>query len=217
LGREVRAAWVKWAEQQPNPKPSWLVPYEELSEADKEADRCIGEWIWRLAAPIADPLHESAPERFAAKGLQSPAREAEEETGIERLTELLREAYPYLPMAVSLAEELAEMFPDIARPQDRTTAPNPCAINEEALARGAAPRYELLKENNSDRDWDEGDDPPPYREWWMIYRYVMVTKERREEVGMYFSEAEAAAALARTTAPDSIERGGDDGNTTDHH
>jgi hypothetical protein len=35
------------------------------------------------------------------------------------LTELLREAYPYLPMAVSLAEELAEMFPDIARPQDK--------------------------------------------------------------------------------------------------
>ncbi len=51
-GRIVREAWVRWAMTQPNPKPSWLVPYDELSEPDKEADRqifeaCIGsetEW-----------------------------------------------------------------------------------------------------------------------------------------------------------------------------
>lgn len=43
LGRVVRKAWIEWAKQQPNPKPSWLVPYEELDEPDKEADRFIGE------------------------------------------------------------------------------------------------------------------------------------------------------------------------------
>lgn len=43
LGRAVRAAWIKWARTQPNPKPSWLVPWEELSEADREADRVIAE------------------------------------------------------------------------------------------------------------------------------------------------------------------------------
>lgn len=50
-GRMVREAWVRWAETQPNPKPSWLVPYHELSEADKEADRQIGETVarWTLA------------------------------------------------------------------------------------------------------------------------------------------------------------------------
>lgn len=42
-GRVVREAWVRWALTQPNPKPSWLVPYDELSEADKEADRQIFE------------------------------------------------------------------------------------------------------------------------------------------------------------------------------
>lgn len=42
LGRLVRELWVSWAERQPNPKPSWLVPYEALSESDKEADRVIG-------------------------------------------------------------------------------------------------------------------------------------------------------------------------------
>ena len=45
LGKLVRNLWISWAERQPNPKPSWLVPYEELSEADKEADRVIGEGL----------------------------------------------------------------------------------------------------------------------------------------------------------------------------
>ena len=42
LGRLVRELWVGWAEQQPTPKPSWLLPYDELDESDKEADRIIG-------------------------------------------------------------------------------------------------------------------------------------------------------------------------------
>jgi len=49
LGREVRAVWVKWAGEQPDPKPSWLVPWEGLSEPDKEVDRRIGERIYALA------------------------------------------------------------------------------------------------------------------------------------------------------------------------
>ena len=46
-GRFVREAWVRWALTQPNPKPSWLVPYDELGEPDKEADRQIGEAVAR--------------------------------------------------------------------------------------------------------------------------------------------------------------------------
>ena len=45
LGRVVRKAWIEWASQQPDPKASWLVPYEELDEHDKEADRLIGERV----------------------------------------------------------------------------------------------------------------------------------------------------------------------------
>jgi len=48
LGQAVREQWVRWATSQPSPKPSWLVPYHELSEADKEADRQIGEHIYLL-------------------------------------------------------------------------------------------------------------------------------------------------------------------------
>lgn len=45
LGRIVRATWISWAREQPNPKPSWVAPWEELSEADREADRRIGEAV----------------------------------------------------------------------------------------------------------------------------------------------------------------------------
>lgn len=45
IGRVVREAWIRWALTQPDPKPSWLVPYDRLSEADKEADRQIAEAV----------------------------------------------------------------------------------------------------------------------------------------------------------------------------
>jgi hypothetical protein len=48
LGRYVRTIWVEFAQQQPNPKPSWLVPWEGLSESDKEVDRRIGEALYRM-------------------------------------------------------------------------------------------------------------------------------------------------------------------------
>lgn len=52
LGRLVRQAWMLWANEQPDPKPSWLVPYDDLPEPDREADRRIGEAIARfLRAP----------------------------------------------------------------------------------------------------------------------------------------------------------------------
>ena len=48
LGRKVREAWIAWAQEQPNPKPSWLIPYDDLPELDKEADRRIGEAISKI-------------------------------------------------------------------------------------------------------------------------------------------------------------------------
>lgn len=55
LGRMVREAWVRWALTQPEPKASWLAPYDELAEPDKEADRQIGEAIarWTLIGDAA--------------------------------------------------------------------------------------------------------------------------------------------------------------------
>jgi hypothetical protein len=78
LGRMVREAWVRWAQTQSNPKPSWLAPYEDLDEAGKEADRQIGENVarWTLAGDAArfSMLAEHMPE---AKFLRNLIRSVE--------------------------------------------------------------------------------------------------------------------------------------------
>lgn len=54
LGRLVREVWIEWAQQQPAPKPSWLVPWEGLSEPDREVDRRIGEVVASHASAYAE-------------------------------------------------------------------------------------------------------------------------------------------------------------------
>lgn len=46
LGNRVREVWIGWAAAQPDPKPSWLVPYAELSKPLREVDRRIGVALW---------------------------------------------------------------------------------------------------------------------------------------------------------------------------
>jgi len=48
MGRIVREVWIAWARQQSNPKPHWLLSYNQLSEQDREVDRRIGERLWRM-------------------------------------------------------------------------------------------------------------------------------------------------------------------------
>jgi hypothetical protein len=50
LGRIVRAAWVAWAKEQPSPKPSWLTPWSELDEGQREVDIRIGQAVAAQAA-----------------------------------------------------------------------------------------------------------------------------------------------------------------------
>jgi cell division protein FtsL len=62
LGREVRAEWVAWAKEQPSPKASWLVPWEGLSEPDKEVDRRIGVRLYNIGRNgWNDPTPPSGP------------------------------------------------------------------------------------------------------------------------------------------------------------
>lgn len=49
LGKIVRDVWVQWAAEQDSPKPSWLVPWEDLKEFDREADRRIGVRVAEVA------------------------------------------------------------------------------------------------------------------------------------------------------------------------
>lgn len=41
-GRLVRETWVAWAKEQPDPKPSWLVPWKDLDNGQREVDMRIG-------------------------------------------------------------------------------------------------------------------------------------------------------------------------------
>ena len=79
LGRRVREVWIEWAKRQPDPKPSWLAPYDELSEPDKEADRCIGAALWGdFIAKFQEPLAAAALEVAQLADLQSKLLAAEQ-------------------------------------------------------------------------------------------------------------------------------------------
>jgi hypothetical protein len=70
LGRMVREAWVRWAKTQPSPKTSWLAPYDDLPEPDKEADRQIGEAIcrWTIIALDAENAFVDPPPTRSGRG-----------------------------------------------------------------------------------------------------------------------------------------------------
>jgi hypothetical protein len=81
LGMRVREVWIEWAKEQPAPKPSWLVPWEGLSEPDKEVDRRIGERLtWGLRAHVrvltndVDALNRTCTEAQEQLEADSPTR-----------------------------------------------------------------------------------------------------------------------------------------------
>jgi hypothetical protein len=79
LGQIVRMEWVKWAREQPNPKPSWLTPWRDLTEPEREVDRRIGERIYRMAigalydSPQVQGGEDNDDVRWALNGLPALA------------------------------------------------------------------------------------------------------------------------------------------------
>ena len=55
LGRLVREVWVECARELPGPKPSHLLPWDDLDDWNKEVDRRIGE---RVAAAGQERIRE---------------------------------------------------------------------------------------------------------------------------------------------------------------
>lgn len=45
FGRVLRDAWLGWARQQPDPKPSWLLPWEDLPAEHQEVDMLMAEAV----------------------------------------------------------------------------------------------------------------------------------------------------------------------------
>jgi hypothetical protein len=44
-GQIVRETWVTWAKRQREPKPSWLVPWDDLDDGQREVDMLIGDAV----------------------------------------------------------------------------------------------------------------------------------------------------------------------------
>lgn len=57
-GRIVREAWVAWAHEQPDPKPSWLEPWELLGTDDREAGMRIGDAIAATYVPLLEAIRD---------------------------------------------------------------------------------------------------------------------------------------------------------------
>ena len=48
LGRRIREVWVRWAREQAEPKPSWLLSWEDLDDGQREVDMRMGEALFAL-------------------------------------------------------------------------------------------------------------------------------------------------------------------------
>lgn len=91
LGRLVREEWIAWASEQPDPKPSWLVPWQGLADPDREVDRRIGE---RLHTEGATAEAERAYARILERhgDLDPDAEGYSVEELVDRLMNAAREA-----------------------------------------------------------------------------------------------------------------------------
>jgi hypothetical protein len=53
VGRLVRQVWVEWAREQPDAKPSWLLPWEETDGGQREVDMRIGAALFEAGKQAA--------------------------------------------------------------------------------------------------------------------------------------------------------------------
>lgn len=81
LGIVVREAWTAWAREQPAPKPSWLTPWEQLTEPEREADRRIGEAV---QGTVLQEIGTLARERDTARRQVEDEQEAHDATVWDR-------------------------------------------------------------------------------------------------------------------------------------
>lgn len=75
LGQVVRLSWIRWAAQQAAPKPSWLLPWANLDEPSREADRQIGEALLRYVRAVDGMEAEYARLKGGMAPVEKPAFE----------------------------------------------------------------------------------------------------------------------------------------------
>lgn len=121
LGRRVREVWIEWAREQTNPKPSWLVPWEGLSEPDREVDSRIGETLARMGAEVR-PVDGTGSAILTA--LAEMVRHVCPESGPHNAEEAAR-AHAHLSALVQPAKREMDALRDKARAADAILADAP--------------------------------------------------------------------------------------------
>lgn len=91
VGRYVRFIWLTWARQQPNPKPSWLLEWEDLDDAQREVDTLIGTAFY-LAIPFLVRLQMERGERIVGIPDEAAIRADERRRCVAQLWSLLSPA-----------------------------------------------------------------------------------------------------------------------------
>ena len=119
LGRVVRTAWVKWANTQPNPKPTWLTSFDDLSEPDKEADRQIGEAV-QYAILTTTPTEPSSEASAQPRGLDPVVPLAD--AMWQLLDDMGADGLSVCPAAKAAARLAYEPFADVDAPLAYTVA-----------------------------------------------------------------------------------------------
>lgn len=69
LGRLVRETWVKWAREQPAPKPAWLASWDELDQGQREVDTRIGEAVAAAERERISAGLDAIAERYKSAGV----------------------------------------------------------------------------------------------------------------------------------------------------
>lgn len=134
LGRLVREAWVRWAIAQPNPKASWLAPWERLSESDQEADRQIGEAIWSAANNRISSLQSENAElrerlAYISKTLDFNDGASPIEADARRIVARVRELETQVAFAAERTEQLKS---DITFQKEKRKQANACVLKLES-------------------------------------------------------------------------------------
>lgn len=123
LGEHVREVWIAWAKEQKDPKPSWLVPWSDLPEPDREVDRRIGEVLFgegeiqgvaKMACRMADAI-EIARREGAAEMREKAAFYVESKS--ERSSSVAVSVFDVL------AAHIRKLEPQTTNPKPQTTPP----------------------------------------------------------------------------------------------
>lgn len=103
VAKAIRDAWCAWARTQANPKPSWLVLWEECDAQTKDADYMLADLFHRLVAREVEREREACAK--IAREMARQARAASNEHG-EKDVEEAEAAEAIDIAAASMAETI---------------------------------------------------------------------------------------------------------------